>query len=422
MGTTGGTIAATAAASGSSLAFPNVVSAADAGRTLKVGLVGCGRRGTSAAVEALRADRNAVLTAMGDVFQDQLDQSLARVRKIMPGQVKVSPDHCFLGFDAIGRVIDSDVDVVLLTTPPAFRPQHLRTAVEAGKHCFCECIAAVDAPGVRSFLRSSEMAREKNLGILSGFCWRYDFGLREAAGQIRRGRIGEVRAIYATYYRQSFSGKYGGRRDPSWSDLEWQIRNWPDFLWLGGDLNIGLSGGHSVDKMAWWMNDAMPLKAVGVGGKQFPDEGNTFDHCQVVYEYPGGVRGFLGVRTQDGCHDENADYIIGATGVCTIGRSPVPEISGPDPWRYEGPRNRMHQTEHDEFFASLRAGKPLNDGERMAHTTLMAILGRMAAYTGQEITWEQALNSRQSLVPEDLDWDTKITLTPPPMPGVTPFV
>jgi predicted dehydrogenase len=389
---------------------------------LKVGLVGCGGRGTGAAIEALRADPNVELTALGDVFRDKLDASVARLKKQMPDRVKVTPDRCFLGFDACQRVLDGGVDVVLLATPPAFRPRHLKAAVEAGVHAFCECIAAVDAPGIRSFLESAELARKKNLGILSGFCWRYSLPHRAVAEQIRSGAIGDVRAIYATYYRESFAHKYGGKRDPRWSDLEWQIRDWPDFLWLGGDLNIGLSGGHSVDKMAWWMGDVMPTKALAVGGKQFPDDGNTFDHCVVIYEYANGVRGFLGVRTQDGCHNDNSDYIIGSTGVCTIGRGPVPEIAGPKPWRYTGPLNNMYQTEHDEFFASIRAGTPINDGPRMAYTSLMALMGRIAAYTGREITWDQALHSQQSLVPEHLDWNTKIDLTPPPMPGVTRFV
>ncbi len=409
-------------AAASSLAFPAMISAKGIDRTLKIGLIGCGGRGTGAAIQALKADNHVELTAMGDLFQDKLDASFAHIKKQEPEKFKVTPQNCFLGFDSFQKVIDSDVDVVLLTTPPAFRPQHLQAAVKAGKHSFCECIAAVDAPGIRSFLLSSELAREKNLGILSGFCWRYHYAVRAAAKQIHQGSIGDVRAIYATYYRPSFYGKYGGKRNSAWSDLEWQLRDWPDFLWLGGDLNIGLSGGHSVDKMAWWMNDVMPIKAVGVGGKQFPDEGNTFDHCQVIYEYANGVRAFLGVRTQNGCHNENADYIIGSDGICTIGKSPVPVITGSKPWKYTGPANRMHQTEHDEFFASLRSGKPINDGKRMADTSMMAIMGRMAAYTGQEITWEQALNSKQSLVPEQLDWNTKIKLTPPPMPGVTKFV
>jgi predicted dehydrogenase len=389
---------------------------------LKVGLIGCGNRGTGAAIEALRADPHVELIALGDVFKDRLEKSLTLLRKTVPDKVRVNAERCFLGFDAYRRVLDSGVDVVLLTTPPAFRPQHLKAAVEAGKHCFAECIAAVDAPGIRSFLSSAELARQRNLGILSGFCWRYSYPHREVREQIRKGAIGDIRAIYATYYRESFSRKYGGKRQPGWTDLEWQLRDWPDFLWLGGDLNIGLSGGHSVDKMSWWLGDVMPVKAVGVGGKQFPGEGNTFDHCQVIYEYANGVRGFLGVRTQDHTYAENADYILGSKGLCTIGRGPVPEIAGENNWRYTGVRNNMYQTEHDEFFASIRAGKPINDGERMAHTSLMAIMGRMAAYTGQEITWEMALHSQESLVLEKLDWHTKIELTPVAMPGKTKFV
>ncbi|NUM55688.1 MAG: Gfo/Idh/MocA family oxidoreductase [Candidatus Hydrogenedentes bacterium] len=405
----------------SGLAFPAILSAAPNTQTLRIGLIGCGNRGTGAAIEALNADANTAVVAMGDVFEDRLTSSLETLRKHAPDRIKVDKGRCFLGFDAYQDVIAGDVDVVLLATPPAFRPLHLKAAIEAGKHAFAECIAAVDAPGIRSFLDSSLVAKEKGLGILSGFCWRYDNSARAVKEQIKAGAIGNVRAVYATYYRESFNKHYGGERRPEWTDLEWQIRDWADFLWLGGDLCIGLSGGHSADKMAWWMDDVMPIKAVGVGGRQFPGEGNTFDHCQITYEYSDGVRGFLGVRAQDGCHNENADYIIGSDGVCTIGRGSVPVITGANPWTFSGERDRMHQKEQDEFFASIRAGSPINDGQRMAHTSLMALMGRMAAYTGQEITWEQALNSQQKLVPDHLDWDTKIDLTPPPQPGVTEF-
>lgn len=416
----------TAAAVGSVFAAPLVAArrtaAADGiSRTLRVGLVGCGNRGTGAAAQALKADPHVELHAVGDVFADRIESGLQFIEQQAPGQVKVDAARRFLGFDAFQRVIDTDVDAVLFATPPAFRPQQLQAAVVAGKHAFCECIAGVDAPGIRTFLAAAEEAERKRLSVVSGFCWRYDNGARAVAEQIRAGRIGQVRAVYATYYRESFDRYYGKERKPEWSDLEWQIRDWPDFLWLGGDLNIGLSGGHSVDKMAWWFDDEMPVKAVGVGGRQFPGEGNTFDHCEVNYEYANGVRGFLGVRTQNGCHNENCDYIIGTTGVCTIGRGPVPEITGENPWKYEGPRNAMHQTEQDEFIASIRSGRPINDGRRMAHTSLMAIMGRMAAYTGREITWDEALSSQERLVPEHLDWNTPVELTPPPMPGVTKF-
>lgn len=396
--------------------------AASVSNGIKIGLIGCGGRGTGAAIEALRGDSGAVLTAVGDVFEDRMQKCLETLKKTQPEQTRVSGENRFLGFDAYQKVIDSGVDAVLLATPPAFRPLHLEAAVASGKHAFCECIAGVDAAGVRRFLAAAERAEQQGLSIVSGFCWRYDNAARAVAEQIRAGRIGEVRAVYATYYRQSFTKKYGGERRAEWSDLEWQIRDWPDFLWLGGDLNIGLSGGHSVDKISWWLNDEMPIKAVGVGGREFPGEGNTFDHCEVNYEYANGVRTFLGVRTQDGCHNENCDYIIGTTGVCTLGRGPVPEITGENPWRYEGPMNRMHQAEQDAFMASIRTGEPIHDGRRMAHTTLMAVMGRLAAYTGQEISWDQAFHSQENLVPEELTWDTPIELAPPPHPGVTKFV
>jgi predicted dehydrogenase len=406
----------------SSCAGPAILSAADTTQTLRVGLIGCGGRGTGAAVNALKADPQVELTAMGDLFEDNLQRSLALLRKELPDKIKVAPERCFLGFDAYQRVIGSDVDVVLLTTPPGFRPPHLQAAVEAGKHAFVEITTAIDATGVRSVLRSAEMARQKKLTIVSGFCWRYNAAHRAVVEQLRQGAIGDLRAIYATYYRSDLGHKYQGPRPAGISDLQWQIRDWYDYLWLSGDVTILLSGGHSVDKMSWWLGDVMPVKCVAVGGRGHPSDGNTFDHGFVVYEYASGLRGFLGCRSQAGCYSENADYLIGTQGICTIGRGRVPYIEGERAWRYEGPMNNMYQTEHDELFASIRSGTPINDGVRMAHTTLMAVMGRMAAYTGQEITWEQALNSQQQLVPDRLDWDTKIEPTPLATPGVTRVV
>jgi predicted dehydrogenase len=390
-------------------------------QTLRVALVGCGGRGTGAAAQALNADGNVELAAMGDLFEERIQSSLELLRKEAPEKVKVRPDHCFVGFDAHRRVMESGVDVVLLATPPGFRPQHLGAAVEAGKHAFVEITAAVDAPGVRSVLRSAEVARQKNLAIVSGFCWRYDHSLRAAREEIRKGAIGEIRAMYATYLRGDLSHKYPGARKAGMSDLEWQLRDWYDYLWLSGDATIACSGGHSVDKMSWWLGDVMPVKAVATGSRLYPADGNTFDNCFVAYEYASGIRGFLACRSQPGCYTENADYIIGTKGVCTIHHARPPAIKGENPWRYTGPKCNMYQTEHDELFASIRAGKPINDGTRMANTTLMAILGRMAAYTGQEITWQEALGSQQSLVPAKLDWNTKLEPLPTAKPGITRF-
>lgn len=411
--------AAAVSALGAWRGVPAVIAGPGHTQTLRVGLIGCGGRGTGAAAQALAADRNVELAAMGDLFEGRIESSLALLRKEAPGKVKVERDRCFLGFDACQKVLQSGVDVVLLATPPAFRPQHLAAAVAAGSHVFAEITAAVDAPGVRSVLRSAEVARQKTLAIVSGFCWRYDRSLRAACEQIRKGAIGEIRALYATYLRGDLSHKYSGPRKPGTSDLAWQLRDWYDYLWLSGDTTIVCSGGHSVDKMSWWLGDVMPIKAVATGSRVYPGDGNTFDNCFVAYEYASGIRGFLACRSQPGCYTENADHIVGAKGICTIHHGRAPIIRGENSWRYSGPKCNMYQTEHDELFASIRAGKPINDGTRMAHTTLMAILGRMAAYTGQEVTWEQAINSQQSLVPEKLDWSTKIETPPTARPGLT---
>jgi myo-inositol 2-dehydrogenase/D-chiro-inositol 1-dehydrogenase len=406
----------------SRVGVPAVASGPVTTQTLSVGLVGCGGRGTGAASNALGTAGDVRLTAMADLFEDRLESGLSQFKARVPDKVDVPPDRRFLGFEAYHELMASGVDVVLLATPPGFRPQHLKAAVEAGKHAFVEITAAIDAPGVRSVLESAEAARKKGLAILSGFCWRYNEALRAVREQIRQGAIGEVRAVYATYYRGSLSHKHPGPREAGVTDVEWQIRDWYPYLWLSGDVTILLSGGHSVDKMSWWLDDVMPVKAVALGSRVFPSEGNTFDNGFVAYEYAGGVRGFLGCRSHAGCYTENADYILGTKGTCTIGRGRVPVIEGETSWRYAGPTPNMYQTEHDELFASIRAGRPINDGTRMAHTTLMAVMGRMAAYTGKEVTWEQAFSSQQSLVPEKLDWNTKIDQPPLAVPGLTELI
>lgn len=410
----------TSAAASMAIAAPAVLAKPGNTQELRIGLVGCGGRGTGAAFNALKADPHVSLTAMADLFEDHLQNGLQALTKQVPDKVRVEPQQCFLGFDSSQKLIDSGVDLVLLATPPVFRPQHLRAAVEAGKHTFVEITLGVDSPGVRSAMESAEIAAKKNLAIVSGFCWRYSKPLRAACEQIRAGRIGQIRAVYATYYRGELGHKYHGERPAGISDLEWQIRDWYAHLWLTGDITILLSGGHCVDKMTWWLDEVMPTKAVAVGSRVYaPTEGNTFDNCFVAYEYANGLRGFLGTRSQPGCYNENADYIIGSKGECTIGRGRIPVITGENPWRYDGPPDNMYQNEHDELLASIRSGKPINDGPRMARTTLMAIMGRMAAYTGQEIGWEQALNSQDSLAPDKIDWKTPVPVRATAVPGMT---
>jgi len=417
----------TTAVIGSTLALPTILPgglfAAEEATPLRVGLVGCGGRGGGAALEALQADKNAVLTAMGDAFDEPLQRTLQALRTQKGDQVKVTPENCFAGLDAYQKVINSGVDVVLLASPPGFRPVHLKAAVEAGKHIFCEKPMATDAPGLRSVLESAKAAGEKNLSLVAGFCWRYDNARREFYKRIHDGAIGEMRSIYATYYTGPVKPMPPANERPAgMGDLEWQIRNWYNFVWLSGDGYLEQAC-HSVDKVAWAMKDEPPVKAIAVGGRQTPNnQGNIYDHMFVVYEYPGEVRAFVGQRQIGNTASDNSDYLAGAGGIAKIPGWQAPYIKGKETWRFRGDKTDMYQTEHDELFASIRNRKPINDGIRMAHSTLMALMGRMAAYTGQEVTWEQALNSQEKLVPDALDWKMKLDIAPLAVPGQTKLI
>jgi predicted dehydrogenase len=392
--------------------------------TLKVGLVGCGGRGSGAADQALTADKNVVLTAMADAFEDRLQTSLKNLQTKHGEQVKVAPDKCFVGLDAYQKVIDSGVDVVLLATPPGFRPVHLKAAVDAGKHVFTEKPMATDGPGVRSVLASVEEAKKKNLSVVAGFCYRYNTGVRAIMDKIHQGVIGEVRALYTTYNTGYVWSPFPRQSD--WTEMQYQVKNWYYYTWLSGD-HITEQAVHSIDKMAWVMKDEPPLKCVAHGGRQVrtsPEFGNIFDHFSVVYDYANGVKGFHFSRQQSGCFSDNSDYFMGSDGAAHIVRafSGPFVIKGKTNWRFhEEKATDMYQNEHDELFASIRSGKPINDGIRMAYSTLLAIMGRMAAYTGQEITWEQAMNSQETLVPTEMSWNTAVVVPPVAMPGQTKF-
>jgi predicted dehydrogenase len=415
------------ALAGAALAAPAILPSAARGagnsEPLRVGLIGCGGRGTGAASQALSADKNVTLTAMGDAFDEPLRTSLQSLQKEQSDKVKVPPEHCFVGLDAYQKVIASGVDVVLLATPPGFRPVHLRAAIEAGKHVFCEKPMATDAPGVRSVVESARIAKEKNLSLVAGFCWRYDAARREFYRRIHDGAIGQIRAIYATYYSGPVkSMPPAAHRPAGMGDLEWQLRNWYNFTWLSGDGYVEQAC-HSVDKVAWAMRDQPPLKAVAVGGRQAPNnEGNIFDHMFVVYEWPEDIRAFVGQRQVGNAYSDNSDYLIGSEGFGRSGWQP-PYTKGKASWRYRetAPHIDMYQTEHNELFASIRNGNPINDGPRMAQSTLIGLMGRMAAYTGQEISWEQAQNSQEKLVPDALNWKMKLDIAPMAMPGVTRY-
>jgi myo-inositol 2-dehydrogenase/D-chiro-inositol 1-dehydrogenase len=386
---------------------------------LKIGLVGCGGRGSGAALQALTASKQNILHAMGDVFEDFQDRSFQSISKKFPEQVKLE-DRKFLGFDAYQKVIDSGVDVVILASPPGFRPAQLKAAVEAGKHIFCEKPMAVDAPGYRSVLESVELSKKKNLCLVAGFCWRYSTAERVIFDMIHNGRIGQVQAMNSFYNNQ---GSWLRPRQPNDTDMHYQVRNWHYFTWLDGDFIVEQSV-HTIDKLAWAMKDEMPIKATGTGGRQTriqPYYGHVFDHFAINYEWKNGMRGLLFCRQQDGCATDVTDHFFGTGGIAHInGGGQTQTIAGEKPWAYDGPRNNMYQTEHDELFAAIRDGKIINDGVRMANSTMMAILGRMCAYTGQTITWDQAINSKETLAPAKLEWGP-MPMPPVAMPGKTKF-
>lgn len=386
--------------------------------TLKIGLIGCGGRGTGAASQALGADKKVVLTAVGDVFESQANNALKALSKDFADKVKVEPANRFVGLDAYQKVIDSGVDVVLLATPPGFRPQHLKAAVAAGKHIFCEKPVATDAPGIRSVLQSVEEAKKKNLALVAGFCWRYNVAERALFQRIHDGDIGDVRVFYGTYYTSPVKPMPpASKRPPGMSDVEWQIRNWYNFVWLSGD-GLVEQAVHAVDWMCWAFKDVPPLRAVAVGGRQIPAHGgNIYDHFEVNYLYPDEARGFIGCRQIANCASDNTATIYGTEGTAREMGFKASFIKGPKSWRFEGERPNMYQVEHDEMFASIRKGTPINDGVRLAHSSLVAIMGRMAAYTGEDVTWEQALNAEERLVPEQIEWDMALPVPPIALPG-----
>ncbi|MDD4801086.1 MAG: Gfo/Idh/MocA family oxidoreductase [Proteiniphilum sp.] len=401
--------------------------------TLKVGLVGCGGRGTGAAEEALNADPNVVLSAMADAFPDQLESSYHSLKEKMKTKVQVSGQHKFVGLDAYQKLADSDVDVILLAAPPAFRPAHLEAAVNAGKHVFCEKPFAVDAPGLRRVMAAAKKAKEKNLSLVSGFCWRYHLPKRETFGKLLHHQIGRILTAEATYDTGELWFK---ERQKGWSDFEYELRNWIYYNWLSGD-HINEQAIHSIDMLQWGMGDVTPIRVTGTGGRQKrtdPKFGNVYDHFAVVYEYPDGTKAYFHCRQQNNTSPSYAAEFVGTEGKCVVDcRTGTHLITGKNPWKYDdetkftdenaykrSPSRSMYQQEHDELFASIRAHQAINDGEWMTRSNLVALAGRMAGYTGQTITLDQALSSDEILFPEHLSGDTNYEV-PVAIPGITQF-
>jgi len=401
----------TTAAAATSLVVPASVHAAGSD-TIKVGLIGCGGRGTGAAEQSVNSAPNVKLYAMADMFPDHLKNCLHNLGKL-GNKIDVSDDRCFTGFDAYKQLLATDVDLVILATPPGFRPTHLAAAVEAGKNIFTEKPVGVDGPGIRQVLAAAEEAKKKNLAVVAGTQRRHQARYVEAMKRIHDGAVGDIAAA-RVYWNQG--ALWMKPRESSWSDMEWQLRNWLYFTWLSGD-HICEQHVHNLD-VANWALRSHPVKAVGMGGRQVrtsPAYGQIFDHFAIDYEYPNGVHVMSMCRQIEGCENNVSEQVVGTKGSWS---SHTSSIQGPSAWRFRGREVNPYDQEHIDLIASIRSGNPLNELRQVAESTLTAIMGRMSAYTGKAVTWDQALNSKQNLMPPTLAFGP-LPVPPVAVPGQT---
>lgn len=397
-------VASSAAAASALLAVPRVWGSAQADDRLRIGLVGCGGRGRGAAMQAVAADRGAVLWSIGDAFPDAIDgaaKSFASVTELRD-RTEVPPERRFAGFDAYRKVIDSGVDVVLLAAPPHFRPMHLEAAIAAGKHVFCEKPVCVDVPGYHRVQRCVAQADAAGVNLMSGFCWRYSEPERAFMQEVRQGRIGDIVGIHSMYLTSPLGTR---ARRSEWSDMEFQLRNWQHFTWLSGD-HLVEQAVHSVDKLHWFMGGKLPVRCTAVGGRgvreSIPERGDSYDHFAVAYEYADGERCTLICRQQPNTYHENTDALIGTRGFGFVnGWGPTQRLTGENPWEWtsETPPRNMYETEHVELLQAIRGQRPRINDRFMADSCLMAIMGREAAYSGDAVEWKRLLADTRDLSP-----------------------
>lgn len=410
------------AAAGVSLALPSPGVFASGSDTVRVAVVGCGERGTTDAIYCLKSAPGVELVAIADLFQDKVDAALEKLRAEVPGQVKVPPERVFLGFDACRKVLAlDDVNLVMLLTPPGFRPEMVVAAVEAGKHLFVEKPGAVDPVGVRTLIEASRKAAEKGLSLVVGTQQRYAPQYLELVQRIRDGQIGELTHLEALWIGDMELWHYHDRR-PSWSDMEWQVRCWPLFTWLSGDHYVEQLV-HNLDVVNW-VADATPVVCHGLGGRQVrtgPQFGNIFDHFAVRYEYASGLTMFAMATQQRGISTRVGNVIHGTKGAAHVDRGSA-TITGATPWEFDGKGSSGDLEMHGALVRSIREGKPINEGVRLAEATMTGVMGRMSAYTGRALKWDWAMNaSKLDLRPPRYEMGP-LPVEPVAMPGRTPLV
>jgi predicted dehydrogenase len=386
---------------------------------IKIGLIGCGGRGTGAVLDALGAatkviypaegyhtedvtdtsriaHTNIKVVALGDLFEDRLARARMQCARL---GIDIPQAQCFTGFEAYKQVLAiPEINYVILATPPHFRPQHLMAAIEAGKHVFIEKPVAVDAPGVRLVMEAGELAKKKGLGIGAGTQRRHDRGYRETIKRIHDGAIGDI--VYAKCYWN------GGQiwvidREPGWSDMEWQLRNWNYFTWLSGD-HIVEQHVHNLDIMNWVLG-AHPVRAVSaLGGRQVrvgERHGHIYDHFAVEFEYPNGVTVFSQSRQINGCQNNVSEIVIGSQGTSNCADRIEPK--GGTRWQFRPEGQSAYRLTHEDLIASILSGKPINEAQAIAESTMTGILGREAAYSGRAVSWDDAMKSQRRLGPRE---------------------
>jgi myo-inositol 2-dehydrogenase / D-chiro-inositol 1-dehydrogenase len=411
-----GTVAATGATLLARTALPQpgpvVQAKAPDGPVLKAGLIGCGGRGRGAAVNFLDAGPNLQITALADVFQDRVDEGRKRLKQERGQDIRES--NCFVGFDAYKKLIDSGVDIVLHATPPHFRPEHFAAAVAAKKHVFIEKPVAVDPVGVRSVMETAKKAKELGVSVMTGTQMRCDNARRETRKRVADGIIGEIRAVRcfrnqgALWFRE---------RQPAWSDMEYMIRDWVNWIWLSGD-HIVEQHIHHLDQAVWFMG-SHPVKAVGMGGRARRQTGDQYDFFSTDYIFENGVHMHSTIRQLNGCANVREEVLVGTKGTCDMDGK-VFDLAGKLLWAYEGPKNNMIVQEHVDLVTAIRTSKPINTAHDTAVSTMIAVMGRETAYTGKEVTWNELMESKMRLGPTEYAMGPVSIQAVVPVPGVGP--
>ena len=383
---------------------------------IKIGMLGSGSRNGGAALEAMRADPSVKLVAMSDVFENRVKAQRNALLQANPEQVACPEEHCFWDLDGYKKVIELS-DVALIACASTFHPMYTEAAVKAGKHVFVEKPHAIDPNGIRRVEAACKLAKEKGLSVMSGLQSRWSLAWQDIMKRIHDGEIGEIVAMQSMFLRPPYNLV---SRRPELTELQYQFSNWYHFCWLSGD-DVTQSLVHNVDRMGWAMQGELPDWAFATAGRSgsFGEVfGDMFDHASVVYEYKSGARLYAMCRTTFNCYNNYSDIIMGSKGTCYLGQNRFVKHNGEEFYRYQGPGNNPYQTTQNEFIKAVKTGTPINCGDFMCNSTMVAILGQIAAYQGNDVKYSDAYNADfhfGNIKPDDVT----LTMKPPTLPDET---